>query len=238
MSLITTIIQKELKSFFTTPIGYVILAVFLGLTSWLFMLDFFVVAQVSLRQFFQLLPYTFLILAPALAMRSFAEEKKTGTWETLLTLPITDTQLVLGKILSLTAVLAITLISSIAIPLVISRLGPLDWGAILAGYLASFLLGTLFLSLSVFVSSLTQNQVVSFLVSVVFSLVLVLVGQEAVTNQFPAIISQAFQVISPLPHYWSLVRGVISLADLVYFISFTAFWAYLTVKSLASRHYL
>src|SRR3989338_11562529 len=134
LSRIRPIFKREFVSYFNSPIAYIFVAIFLVVTNWLFFQKFFLSAEVSMRNWFSLLPWVFLLLAPALTMRSWAEEKKSGTIEFLLTLPIRDVEVVLAKFFSSLAFLALSLFLSLSVPITLAVLGDLDGGVIFAGY--------------------------------------------------------------------------------------------------------
>jgi len=162
---IKPIFKREFVSFFNSPIAYIFVAVFLVVMNWLFFTRFFLTAQANMREWFGLVPWLFLLLAPAITMRSWAEEKKTGTVEFLLTLPIRDWEVVLAKFLSALAFLCVVLIFSLTIPITIGKLGDIDTGVIISGYVGAILMGAMYLSLGLLISSFTKNQIVSFLIS-------------------------------------------------------------------------
>ena len=168
---IWALFKKELMSYFNSPIAYIFIAVFLVVGNWLFFYSFFVSQQASMRNYFNLLPWIFLFLSPALTMRLWSEEKRSGTIEFLLTLPITDWQAVLGKFLGSLAFLTISLLFTLTIPITIMSLGNVDLGPIIGGYLGSILMGAVYLSLGGFISSLTKNQIIAFIGAVVIAFI-------------------------------------------------------------------
>ena len=183
------IFKREFVSYFNSPIAYIFVAIFLIVTNWLFFQRFFLVGQINMRDWFALLPWVFLLLAPALTMRSWAEEKKSGTIEFLLTLPIRDIEVVLAKFFSSLAFLALTLLLSLSVPITLAFLGDLDGGVIFAGYVGALLLGAMYISIGLFISSLTSNQIVAFLLSLaalfVFFIMLELRYRKLRTPQSP-----------------------------------------------------
>lgn len=153
MNLIWTITKKELRSYFNSPLAYIFIDVFLVLSGWLFFQNFFLVGQADMRFFFALVPWLFLFLVPAITMRLWAEEKKLGTAELLLTLPISDAQVVLGKYFACLIFLAITLALSFVIPIIVSYSGPADMGVILASYIGSLFIGGAYIALGIWISA-------------------------------------------------------------------------------------
>ena len=175
---IAPVIRKELKSYFNSPIAYVVVVTFLVFSSiWIFYLQsFFAANTASLRSYFAVIPIVFIIVMPAITMRSWAEEKKLGTLEVLLTLPFREGTLVLGKFIAAVTLLAIMVGLTLPIPLLVSRFGFFDWGEIFSQYVGVILIGAAGIAVGLFVSSLTTNQVSSFLISLFVLLVLTLIS--------------------------------------------------------------
>ena len=235
MKTILTIVTKELKSFFLSPIAYVFIMVYLVTTNFLFFQEFFLRNQADMRAYFSLLPFFFLIFIPAITMRSWAEEKKNKTLELLLTWPIHDSIVVISKFLALWGLLAFTLLLSITVPLTIVKLGNPDGGAIIASYAGALLLGGSYIAIGMWVSSLTENQIVAFIGGFVLSLLFVLVGHNAITSSAPLFLVPFLTQIGITSHFESLGRGVVDSRDLLYFFSLIGFFLYLNTLTLASR---
>ncbi|MBU2416256.1 ABC transporter permease subunit, partial [Patescibacteria group bacterium] len=157
--------KKELISYFNSPIAYIFIGVFLIVGNWLFFNYFFLIGQASMRNYFAILPWIFLFLSPAITMRLWAEEKKSGTIEFLLTLPITDWQAVLSKFFGALVFMFIALLLSITLPITVAILGNVDLGPIIGSYLGALFLGGSYLALGLFISSLTKNQIIAFILS-------------------------------------------------------------------------
>ncbi len=232
MNHIVTIFKREFVSYFATPIAYVFLAifVFLGGIFTFYMGNFFDRGQADLQPFFQFHPWLYLFLIPALAMRLWAEERRGGTIELLLTLPVTIPQTVLGKFFAAWAFTGIALLLTFPIWITVNYLGDPDNGAILASYLGSFLMAGAFLAIGACVSSLTRNQVIAFVVSAVVSLGFVLSGFPLVLDFFsawaPDFLVQAVSSFSFLNHFNAITEGVIELRDIVFFVSLILFWLF------------
>jgi ABC-2 type transport system permease protein len=229
------IFKREFASYFNSPIAYIYLTVYLGLSSWLFLKGFFLVGEASMRSFFDLMPWVFLFFIPAITMRLWAEEKKVGTMELLMTLPITDAEAVLGKFLASLSFLLLSLALTIALPIVVASLGDPDPGQIVGGYLGSVLIGAAYLSIGLFISSLTENQIVAFIVSVVGIFALFILGADFVLFGLPDWLVPVFSFIGLGGHFDSVSRGVIDSRDLVYYFSVIGFFLYLNVKSIETR---
>lgn len=231
------IFKKELKTYFNSAIAYIFTAVFLIFSNWIFFQRFFLNNQATVRPFFTFLPWIFLFLIPALSMRLWSEEKRNQTIELLFTLPLRDIEVVLGKYLASLCFFAFSLILTLPLVFTATKLGHLDNGQVIGGYLGSFLLGASFLALGLFISALTQNQIISFLISGVFCFVLFIFGQDYILAPFSGSIAQVINFIGLSSHFYNLVKGLINLKDIVYFLSFIWFCLFLNVKVLESRFY-
>ncbi|MBI2416221.1 MAG: ABC transporter permease subunit [Candidatus Kerfeldbacteria bacterium] len=230
------IYRKELTGYCYSLLSYIFMVVFLVILGWLFWQNVFLVGQTTMRDWFSLLPWFFLFLVPALAMRLWSEDKKQGTIETLLTLPVSDSQVILAKFLAADTFLAIVLVFSLPIPITLARLGELDWGPVVGAYLGAWLLGGTYLALGQWLSSLTKNQIVAFLVTVAMAFGLVLLGLPGVTSG-SGTIAAVIASLSPLTHFTNLAKGVISARDLVYYLSAIGLFLYCNKYVLNRRHY-
>jgi ABC-2 type transport system permease protein len=229
------IFRRELGSYFNSPIAYIFITVFLGLSSWLFFKGFFVIGEASLRMFFGILPWVFLFFVPAVTMRLWAEERKSGTMELLMTLPVTDTEAVLGKYFASLTFLAVSLALSLVIPVFVAILGDPDPGQVAGGYAGALLMGGAFLAIGLFISSLTENQIVAFIISVVVIFGLFILGEDFVLFGLPDRLVPVFSFIGLGGHYDSISRGVIDSRDVIYYLSIIVFFLYLNVKSIEVR---
>jgi ABC-2 type transport system permease protein len=224
------ILRRELASYFSTPIAYVFIVIFLFLSGvFTFYLGaFFPRGQADLLPFFSFHPWLYLFLIPALAMRLWAEERKSGSIELLLTLPVTTTQAVLGKFLAAWLFTAIALGMTFPMWITVNYLGDPDNGIIIAGYLGSFLMAGGFLAVGSCISALTKNQVVAFVISVVVCLIFILSGFPLVLDFFsgwaPQILISTISSFSFLTHFNSISKGVIDGRDLIYFLSLISCW--------------
>jgi ABC-2 type transport system permease protein len=232
MANIWVIFKRELAGYFTTPIAYIFIMIFIFLSGifTFYIGNFFERGQADLLPFFSFLPWMYLFLIPALAMRLWAEERKGGTIELLLTMPITMSEAVLGKFLAAWAFTAITLSLTFPVWITVNYLGEPDNGIILAGYIGSLLMAGAFLAIGSCISAITRNQVIAFVVSAVISLLFVLSGFPLVLNFFslwaPEFIVSAISSFSFLTHFSAISKGVIDLRDIIYFVSLIAFWLF------------
>jgi ABC-2 type transport system permease protein len=237
------IFKKELSGYFNSPQAYIFLLVFLILGPALFFNlsggGFFKARQASLGGFFSFIPWLFLFFVPAIAMRIWAEEKRSGTDELLMTLPVRDWEAVLGKYLSALSLIALALLLTLPLAYVVKYFAdpktPVDWGPVWCGYLASLLLGGSILAIGTWASSLTVNQIIAFIITCAVTFVLILAGLPAVAEMFPSRWAEVIGKFSVMTHFISMYRGVIDLADIVYYLSVIAFFLFLNVRSIESR---
>lgn len=235
MGNIIILTKKELANFFNSSLAFIFLVIFLLLTNWLFFQNFFLLDQASLRGYFSLLPTLFLLLAPALTMRLWAEERRSRTIELLLTLPLKDSEVVFAKFLASLAILAVTLLLSLNLPLLAAALGNLDWGPVFAGYLGALLLGGSYLSIGLFTSSLTKNQLAAFIGGISLCFLLFVVGEPIFLSPWPTPLKSLFALLSTGRHFANLVRGVLDSRDIIFYLSLTTFFLVLNVKSLEAQ---
>lgn len=235
MANIWVIFKREFRGYFITPIAYVFIAifVFLGGIFAFYIGGFFTRAQADLQTFFNFHPWLYLFLIPALAMRLWSEERRGGTIELLLTLPLTMPQAVIGKFLAAWAFTGIALGLTFPMWLSVNYLGSPDNGVIVASYLGSLLMAGAFLAIGSCISALTKNQVIAFVLSAVVCLIFVLAGFPVVLNFFsafaPEIVVHAISSFSFLTHFEDISKGVIDIRDFIYFISLIAFWLFANV---------
>ena len=232
MANIWAIFKRELSSYFTTPIAYVFAAIFVFLSGiFAFYLgNFFSRGQADLQSFFQFHPWLYLFLIPALSMRLWAEERRSGTIELLMTLPISVSQAVVGKFLAAWAFSGISLALTFPMLITVNYLGDPDNGVIVASYIGSFLMAGAFLSIGSCMSSLTRNQVIAFVISAVTCFCFVLAGYPLVLDFFstfaPEFLVHTISTFSFLSHFDAISKGVIELRDVVYFTSLIIFWLF------------
>ena len=232
MSAITTVCKRELRSYFATPVAYVFIVIFLVLSSafTFYLGNFYERGQADLLPFFSFLPWLYLFLVPAVSMRLWSEERKSGTIELLLTLPITMWQAVTGKFLAAWLFIGIALALTFPLWITVNYLGYPDNGVIFASYLGAWLMAGAFLAIGSCISAATRNQVVAFILTVVVCFLLVMAGFPLVLDAFrswaPQVLVDAIASLSFLTHFSSISKGVIDLRDLLYFVLMTGFWLY------------
>jgi len=234
MKTVWTLVKRELGGYFTSPVAYVFLVIFLLLTGFFTFTagNFFERGEASLAAFFGWHPWLYLVIVPAIGMRLWAEERRSGTIELLFTLPIATWQAILAKFLASWLFLGLALLLTFPAVLTVNVLGEPDNGAIFAGYVGSFLLAGAYLAVTCMTSAMTRNQVVAFILSVVVCLFLVLAGFNPVTDLMvrwasPAVVDTvaAFSVVT---HFDAFQRGVIDARDLVFFLSLIGFALFAT----------
>ena len=228
-----SICRKEFNTYFTSPIAYIVIAIFLLVTGWFFFATFFLFNQASLRNFFTLLPSVFAFVVPAVTMRQFAEEFNIGSYETLLTLPVQFTDVVLGKFLACTAFIGAMLVPTLAYPITVALLGSLDWGPVVGGYIGALLLGAAFAAVGLFASALTRNQIVAFIIGLAICFGLTLVDQMTVF--MPRAFTAVFSYLAADVHFQNVSKGIIDTRDLLYFASICFVGLYATHLVLKSK---
>ncbi|HOU96915.1 MAG TPA: ABC transporter permease subunit [Bacteroidales bacterium] len=238
MDKIWTITKRELSSFFDSLIAYIMIVLFLGFSgffTWISGSDIFMSGQASLRPFFSIAYWTLFFFIPALTMRLLAEENKTGTIEMLLTKPVTDRQVIIGKYLATLILIAIALALTFPYVITVSKIGNIDGGAVFCGYLALLLISAAYAGIGLFTSSITNNQIVAFLSALFIGLFFHIIFQ-IISAGMKGLAGQILNTLSMTVHFDSLSRGVVDLKDIVYFASIAFLGLFLTEVSLAKRN--
>ncbi len=232
MVMVSTVFRRELSSFFATPVAYVFITIFLMLSGVFafFIGSFYERGQADLLPFFNFHPWLYLFLVPAIAMRTWSEERKSGTIELLMTLPISTLQAVLGKFFAAWSVLGLSLLLTFPLWLTVNYLGDPDNGVIIAAYIGSWLMSGAFLAIGMCMSAVTKNQVVAFILAVVLCFIFVVSGSDIVLDAFkgwaPSVVIDTVASFSFLSHFESLAKGVLALNDVGYFLISMAIWLY------------
>ena len=233
-----TIARRELATFFNSPVAYIVLGVFLAIAGYLFFFfsGLFIVGKATMRPFFGLAPILFMFLVPAITMRLIAEERKSGTFETLMTLPVREWEIVAGKFLAALATIAIAL--SFTLPWALSLFAAtandsaFDWGPVIGGYLGVLLMSSAFIAVGLFASALQKNQIVGFVVGL--GLCFALWFPDKVAMILPSGLAEIAQYLSVGYHFENIARGVIDTRDLFYYVTVTAIALLATTRVLAS----
>ena len=229
---VITILVRELRSLFNSATAYIIMVVFLGLSGWFFASSLFLQGVASLRSVFETTPFLLLFFAPAITMRTISEEKKVGTIELLLTKPVKDDEIILGKFLAAWAFFALALVPTLVYLVSVLLVGKVDPGPIIGGYLGLLLLGGGFLALGIIGSALSENQVVAFIVSFLIMFAFFIV--DKVVAFLPASLASIVEYFGIDYHFSNIARGVIDTRDLVYYISLIGF-SLMVATSLLER---
>jgi ABC-2 type transport system permease protein len=226
------ILKREFTSFFSTPVAYIFIGIFLALSAVFTFIfgGFYERGQADLLTFFNYHPWLYLFLVPAISMRIWSEERKSGTIELLMTLPLSTLQIVIGKFLAAWFVLAVCLILTTPLWLTVNYLGAPDNGVILASYISSWLMSGAFLAIGMCMSASTKNQVVAFILTVVVAFLFILTGTDLVTsllqNSWPNWAVDTIAALSFLSHFQDMAKGVIRLNDLMFFIITIVAWLF------------
>jgi ABC-2 type transport system permease protein len=234
MQNIKHIYLKELRSYFNGPMAYIFLIIFSLVNGYFFSNTFFIFGQSDMRALFQIVPLVYLFFIPAITMGIISKEKNIGTMEVISTLPIKDFELVIGKYLSILSLLLVgLLLTSIMFFNLVAVGTNIDYGAVFTGYLGLFLAGSVYASMGIFASSLTDNQVVGFIIAIFFVLIFFLIDKLLIF--MPNLIAGTIQYLSIDYHLSNISRGVIDSRNLIYFFSMIGMFLLLTIESLSSR---
>ena len=234
MNNILAIFRKEMRSYLITPASYIVLFVFLVLTGYFFQVSLFLINQATLDEIFRYIPMIYIFFVPAITMSLISKEKDNGTIETLTTFPISDTEIVIGKFLSSLVLIVIGLLFTLIHFFTIVMLGEnVDMGGIFCAYLGLILMGGAYSAIGVFTSTLSNNQIIAFIIS--FFIVFFLFIVQSLLFFLPAGMASFFQNISSVYHFQNMGRGIIDSRNIIYFISIIAIFLKLAVTILESR---
>lgn len=230
---INAIMQREVKSYFNSAIAYVVIVVFLAIVGWFHTSSLFLSNVATMRLLFELIPIVFLFVVPAITMRLLSEEKKSGTIELLTTKPLHDAEIVLGKFLAAWALIGVALLLTLIYYITIAALGKIDNGPVVGGYVGLMLMAGVYVAIGLLASSLTENQVIAFIIGFVFVLALFML--DKVLIYIPDTFASVVEFLGIDYHFGNVARGVIDSRDIIYFFSLLGFTLYLTVVSLGRR---
>ncbi len=217
MKQIKTIAIKEFKDYFISPIAYIVISLFLIVTGWFFFSTFFIFDRADLRDFFSLLPIIFSFIIPAITMRLFSEEKNVGSYEILLTMPVTFTDIALGKFFAATLFTVSMLIPTLSYPLFISLIGKVDMGPVIGGYIGAIFLSAAYCSLGILASSLTRNQIVAFIIGAALCFTLTIL--DKLLFFMPSKLLPVIEFLGANSHFATISKGIIDSRDILYFVS-------------------
>jgi ABC-2 type transport system permease protein len=233
MSASTTVAKREFRAYFNSPVAYIVVTVFMLIVGYLYWSQLFLEKQTELRYYFSLTPLVFTFIIPAITMRLLAEEKGSGTLEMLITMPVRDWEVVLGKFLAGMAMLAALVFMTMFYGVTLSVLGPVDKGPMLTGYLGLLLMGGSYVAIGVMASSLTRNQIVAFILAFAISFAFFIFGQ--IVQYAPDWLAPVLSFLSMGNHFESLSRGVVDSRDLVFYLSVMMVSLVIATASLESR---
>jgi len=235
------IFRREFGAYFNSPIAYIFIIAFLIFNTVLFMTSFFVANMADLRQFFTMLPWTLIFFQPAISMRLWAEDKRLGTFELLMTLPVSTKEVMLGKYLAAFAFYLVSLAGTLPLPLMVMALGNPDVGAMVSGYIGAALVGGLFLAIGTFTSGLVRDQISAVILGMLVCALFSLAGVDFVASTVDGWVSGLGTTIQKYigvgTHYGMLQRGILAVGDLAYFLGLTALFLVLNTFWLEGRKY-
>jgi gliding motility-associated transport system permease protein len=235
MSPALVISRREIRTYFNSPVAYIVVTVFVGITGYLFFTQLFLEKQAELRQLFGFMPFLFMFMVPAITMRLLADEKSTGTLELLSTMPVRDWEVVVGKFLAALALVGTAVGLTIVFAISVRTLGPLDRGPAIGGYIGLLLMGGAFVSIGVMCSAWTRNSIVAFIASFGISFALYLFGK--LTQFMPEALQPVISFLSIDGHFDNIGRGVIDTRDVIYYLSIIGTCLLLATTSLESRRW-
>jgi ABC-2 type transport system permease protein len=233
MTAALAITKRELRSYFNSPVAYIVVTVFMLLAGYLFFNTVFIEKQAEMRGYFSLVPMLFTFIIPAMTMRLIAEEKGSGTLELLITMPVRDWEVVVGKFLAALGLLAVLLALTLVYAITLSTIGPIDKGATYGGYFGLLLMGAAYVAIGVMASSFTRNQIVAFILAFAISFALYLFGR--VVQIVPPSLQPLLSFLSIDNHFESISRGVIDTRDVIYYLSVIGVSLVIATVSLESR---
>jgi ABC-2 type transport system permease protein len=225
--------KKELRTFFDSHIAYIVITIFLLICGWFFFSDLFLVNQASMRNLFGIIPFIFMFFVPAVTMRLISEEKRSGTIEVLVTFPVRDHEIIVGKFLAGLILIAVAVILTLVYAITLSGIGDFDFGSVVSGYIGLIFLGAAYLSIGIFTSCLTQNQIVAFITS--FVIIFALFMMDKVLMFMPTLLASFLEYLSVSYHFSNISRGVIDSRDVIYYLSLIFFFLFLAVRALENR---
>jgi ABC-2 type transport system permease protein len=227
--------RREIRTYFNSPVAYIVVPVFVIITGYLFFTQLFLEKQADMRGFFNIMPLLFMFMIPAITMRLLADEKASGTLELLITMPVRDSEVVIGKFLAAMALLCTAIGLTLVFAITVKSLGPLDRGPTIGGYLGLILMGGAYVSIGVMASALTRNSIVSFIVAFAISFALYLLGR--LTQFLPQSLQKLVAYLSIDGHFDNIGRGVIDTRDVIYYFSVMVVCLLIATLSLESRRW-
>ncbi|HLK88858.1 MAG TPA: ABC transporter permease subunit [Polyangia bacterium] len=235
MSPALVISRREIRTYFNSPVAFIVVPVFVMVTGYLFFTQLFLERQADLRGFFNIMPLLFMFIIPAITMRLLADEKQLGTLELLITMPVRDWEVVVGKFLAAMALLCTAIGLTLVFAITVKLLGPLDRGPAIGGYLGLVLMGGAYVAIGVMASSLTRNSIVSFIIAFAICFSLYLLGK--LTQFLPSSLQGLVSYLSIDAHFENIGRGVVDSRDVIYYLSVVTVSLLVATLSLESRRW-
>ena len=236
MNTAIAIAKRDFRAFFNSPIAYIVLGAFLLVSGWMYFSTLFLAGEATLRGFFGIAPVLFVVFAPAITMRLLAEERKAGTIELLMCMPLKDWEVVVGKFLAAISMVAVGLLFTVPYALSVAGLTKtgfsFDWGPAVAGYVGLLLLASAFLAIGLWASALSRNQIIGFIVGLILCFAFYFIDKFAML--LPESLSEMVQYLSVDYHFANISRGVFDSRDILFYLSLTAVGLVLTTRSLAA----
>jgi len=230
-----TILKRELGSYFNSPIAYIVVTVFLLLGGFLFFQQVFLVGEASMRSYFSLMPLILILTVPPTTMHLLAEEKRSGTIELLVTMPVTDWQVVLGKYFAALAVMTIAILITLVYPITLNSYGDIDWGAVTSGYIGLVLFAGAYIAIGLMTSSWTKDQIIALLLAMLITFAFWLLGE--MLQLLPTGVASIVEYATTGSHLQSFSKGVVDSRDVVYFLSLIGACLFMATQSLDSRRW-
>jgi ABC-2 type transport system permease protein len=227
--------RREIRTYFNSPVAYIVVPVFVIITGYLFFTQLFLEKQADMRGFFNIMPLLFMFMIPAITMRLLADEKSSGTLELLITMPVRDWEVVVGKFLAAMALLCTAIGLTLVFAITVKSLGPLDRGPAIGGYLGLVLMGGAYVAIGVMASALTRNSIISFIVAFAISFALYLLGR--LTQFLPQSLQKLVAFLSIDGHFENIGRGVVDSRDVIYYLSVMTVCLLIATLSLESRRW-
>jgi len=217
--MIRILLKKELKSYFNSPVAYIVLIVFLGVSGWFFVQDLFASGRADISGFLSVVPFLYLLIIPGLSMRLIAEERSRGTIEVLSTMPVRNHEIIIGKWLAAVVLMSLGLFMTLLYPITVGFLGDVDWGTVFTSYLGFFLLSLFFVAIGIFTSSLTSSQIIAFIIGIIISFFFFIIGKLLIVIPTPLV--SFFSYLGIDHHLNNLIKGIVDSRDVIYFLSLT-----------------
>ena len=230
-----TLFKKELDYYLNNAVGYIVVILFAVFVNFLYVKDIFLNGSVSMKSFFGIIPWLFLIFIPAITMRAFSEEKRLNTIEVLLTLPVSETQIVIAKFFTYIVLVMLALLLTFSLPASFYYLAHIYLPEVVVGYIGSVLMGASFIAIAMYFSTLTKNQIVSFLSSLLVLFVLLGISSDLLSTLLPKFIQDILVYFGPIYHFQNFAKGIVDLRSVYYFVSIAVLFLFLTVVNLEKR---